>query len=68
MAGLGFHNAIKWFIIVYLIIAVMIESNTGSQYLNIGNSSIPFVFNFGVALALIYLILRSPLEYSRTKK
>ena len=46
----NFHKSIKWFIIILLIIGVLWKT----QY-----------FNHGVAISLIYLMLRTPLRYSK---
>lgn len=50
MPSNNFHNMIRWFIVIVLIISAFVPGSW---------------FNYGVALALIYLILRAPLEYSK---
>ena len=48
----GFSNWIRWFIIILLIISVFLEG----------------YFNYGITLALIYLLLRAPLTYTKPNK
>ena len=51
MAEKTMHQAIRWFIVVVLIISLFIQTG---QWLN-----------YGVTLALIYLILRVPMQYAK---
>jgi len=50
MTGKTFHQAIRWFIIIFLIVSVFL----GSPY-----------FDYGIVLALIFLILRTTLDYKK---
>ncbi len=53
MATESFSNLIRWFIIVVLIVAAIF---------NLG------IWDYAVAIALIYLILRTPLTYTKPKR
>jgi len=53
LAEAGIHKMIRWFITIILIISIFF----GADY-----------FNYGVVLALIYLMNRAPLEYASKRK
>ena len=51
-----FHRSIKWFVIIVLILSLF----PATEFFNFAG-----LFNFGVTIALIYIILRAPLRYSK---
>ncbi|MBT3690807.1 hypothetical protein HOD29_00525 [archaeon] len=50
MVGTGFHKSIRWFVIAALIISAFFRGE---------------FFDYAVIIALIFLILRTPMEYAK---
>ncbi|MFH1649118.1 MAG: hypothetical protein ABIA93_01050 [Candidatus Woesearchaeota archaeon] len=53
MANNNSHAFLLWFVVILLIIGLFL----GGDW-----------FNYGVALSLIYIMFRTPMEYARSKK